>query len=63
MDDRDEKFDKFMLDFESSKKENRDNMAMLVALIQKSQSNSGPIVEIPPATPLQSAHTKVSSLT
>ena len=38
-------------------------MAMLIALLQKSQGNSGPVVEIPPATPLQSAHTEVSSLT
>ena len=43
-------------------KENRESIALLVALIQKSNNISGPVVEIPPSPPLQSA-TEVSSLT
>ena len=42
-------------------KESNDNIAMLVAMFQNSQANSGPVVEIPPST-LPPA-TEISSLT
>ena len=38
-------------------------MAMILTLLQNSQGNSRPVVEISPATPFQYSHTDVSSLT
>ena len=62
LDDKDVKFDNFVLNFQTLKNEKRENMAMILTLLQKFQENSGSMIKLPHTTPFQSANTDVSSL-